>query len=166
VNWRSLIYLQDSSTTLRFQGGRPVRIYGSPWTPEHGNWAFQYPRTGPNRWKGTIPEDTDILLTHGPPKHHLDLGHLGCSSLLNEVHEKPPLLYVFGHIHAGYGRRTVVWDDFEIAYEKALGKDSSWLDLAKMVFFSISRWRKRAEEAKRTTLLVNVVAVGGFRDQE
>jgi predicted phosphohydrolase len=166
IDWRSLIYLEDSSTTLRFYGGRPLKIYGSPWTPKHGNWAFQYPRVGRDPWKGTVPEDIDILLTHGPPKHHLDLGHLGCSFLLQEIHEKTPLLHVFGHIHAGYGRRTVMWDSFESAYERAIGDDGSWLDLARMLIFSVSRIRENGDRGSRGTVLVNASAVGGFRDEE
>jgi len=165
VNWRSIIYLEDSSTILRFRGGRALCIYGSPWTPQHGNWAFQY-RVGADRWSGTIPENTDILLTHGPPKHHLDLGHLGCSSLLSEVRQKAPLLHVFGHIHAGYGRRNVIWDKFESAYEKAVGKDASWFDFWKMLFCVIPRMRSQTEGARKGTIMVNAAAIGGFRDQE
>ncbi|KFY89234.1 hypothetical protein V500_05848 [Pseudogymnoascus sp. VKM F-4518 (FW-2643)] len=163
VDWRSVIYLQDSSTTLRFQGGRPLKIYGSPWTPKHGNWAFQYPREGYNPWKGSIPEDTDILLTHGPPKHHLDLEHLGCSYLLEEIKTKTPLLHVFGHIHAGYGRRTVVWDALERAYELAIGNSGSWLDLGRMLMSIVPRIR---DAPHRGMVLVNAAAVGGFRDEE
>jgi len=166
VDWRSVIYLQDSSTTLRFPGGRPLNIYGSPWTPKHGNWAFQYPRDREDRWKDSIPEDTDILPTHGPPKHHLDLGHLGCSFLLQELKTKSPLMHAFGHIHAGYGRRTVVWDSFESAYERALGEDGTWLDLAKTVICIVPRLRIKRDVHARSTVLVNAAAIGGFRDNE
>jgi len=166
VDWRSVIYLQDSSTTLRFPGGRPLKIYGSPWTPKHGNWAFQYPRGREDRWKDSIPEDTDILLTHGPPKHHLDLGHLGCSFLLQELKTKSPLMHAFGHIHAGYSRRTVVWDSFESACGRALGEDGTWLDLAKMVTCIVPRLRIKRDVDARSTVLVNAAAIGGFRDNE
>jgi hypothetical protein len=166
IDWRSLIYLKDSSITLRMQGGRPLKIYGSPWTPKHGNWAFQYPRAGQDRWKGSIPDDIDILLTHGPPKHHLDLGHLGCAFLLQEVHAKPPPLHVFGHIHAGYGRRSVVWDSFEIAYERTIADKGSWFDLARMLIFGAFRMRGSLNGVGRSTIFVNASAIGGFRDGE
>lgn len=163
VDWRSLIYLQDSTTRLQFQGGRSLKIYGSPWTPKHGNWAFQYPRDGTNIWRDTIPEDPDILLTHGPPEYHLDLDKLGCSYLREEIQAKPPLLHVFGHIHAGYGKRTVVWDKFERAYERAIGPGGSWLDLGKMV---ISILGGRRGGSQRRTVLVNAAAVGGLKDNK
>jgi predicted phosphohydrolase len=162
IDWRSLVYLRDSATTLRFPGARPVKIYGSPWTPKHGNWVFQYAGVGTNRWEGAIPEDTDILLTHGPPKCHLDLDDLGCPYLLDEVKKKRPVLHVFGHIHAGYGQREVLWDSFESAYEEAIGKGGSWLGLGRMIIYMIPRIRNCSQ---RGTVLVNAAAVGGFRDE-
>lgn len=54
-----------------------------------------------------IPENTDILVTHGPPYGVLDLNmhkqHTGCKDLLNQVLKIKPKLHVFGHIHEGYG---------------------------------------------------------------
>lgn len=40
-----IIYLQDSEMTITCDNGRHLRIYGSPYSPRHGNWAFQYPRS-------------------------------------------------------------------------------------------------------------------------
>jgi hypothetical protein len=144
-------------------GRGPLKIYRSPWTPKHGNWAFQYARIGDDPWDGTIPEDTDILLTHGPPKCHLDLDHLGCSYLLEELRKKTPVLHVFGHIHAGYGKRKVQWDSFESAYEKAIGRGSSWVDLGRMIFCTFSRLRNYSRQG---TILVNAAAIGRFRDEQ
>ena len=45
-----------------------VKVYGSPWQPWFGGWAFNLER-GPDiaaKW-ALIPDDTDVLLTHGPP---------------------------------------------------------------------------------------------------
>ena len=59
-----------------------------------------------------IPEDTDVLITHGPPHGILDLvpsdmsgnyEHAGCEELLLAVKRVKPKLHVFGHIHEGYG---------------------------------------------------------------
>jgi hypothetical protein len=56
-----------------------IRIYGSPWQPEFCNWAFNLPRNGEKmkaKWDA-IPDNTDILITHGPPYGYLDIpgGH-------------------------------------------------------------------------------------------
>ncbi|KAH7903053.1 hypothetical protein BJ138DRAFT_1197920, partial [Hygrophoropsis aurantiaca] len=39
----ALTYLENSSTELTVRG-RMLPVYGSPHTPKHGSWAFQYPR--------------------------------------------------------------------------------------------------------------------------
>ena len=65
----SIIYLQDSSIEI---GG--LKIYGSPWQPRFFDWAFNLNR-GPEmaeKW-AMIPEDIDVLITHGPPNGILDL---------------------------------------------------------------------------------------------
>lgn len=94
-------------------GGLPVRIYGSPWQPEFCGWAFNLPR-GPllaAKWQA-IPEDTDILITHGPPLDILDRNRgderTGCADLAQHVKRVRPRLHVFGHIHDSYG--TLVLD--------------------------------------------------------
>lgn len=101
-------YLEDSRVTL--EDG--TLVWGSPWQPEFCNWAFNLPRRGPEleaKWN-TIPKDTDILITHGPPQGHLDVsgppyneGDLGCELLRVRVDEQPPKIHVFGHIHGSYG---------------------------------------------------------------
>lgn len=53
-----------------------------------------------------IPEDTDILITHGPPIGHGDLCRsglrAGCVELLSTVQNRvKPEYHVFGHIHEG-----------------------------------------------------------------
>lgn len=55
-----------------------------------------------------IPEDTDILITHGPPMGILDRverdnQNVGCELLLEKIQEIKPKINVFGHIHEGYG---------------------------------------------------------------
>ena len=75
-------------------------------------FAFQYKR-GQDAWSNTVPEDVDILITHNPPKWHLDIpenGGLGCEHELKECWRVKPTLHVFGHIHSGYGKEYVWWD--------------------------------------------------------
>jgi Icc-related predicted phosphoesterase len=88
---------------------KTARIYGSPWQPEFYNWAFNLPRNGEDlreKWFW-IPNDTDILITHGPAFGHCDEapygGHVGCELLRERIDELKPKIHVFGHIHAGYG---------------------------------------------------------------
>ena len=98
-------YLMDSG--IEFEG---LKIWGSPWTPKFFNWYFMKKR-GPEieeKWE-LIPEDTNILITHGPPYGKLDKNddgiHCGCVDLQNAVNFMDNLkLHVFGHIHEGYGR--------------------------------------------------------------
>lgn len=91
--------------TTQYNG---LKIYGSPWQPEFFDWAFNLPRGEQLRqvWD-KIPEDTDILITHGPPHGIMDFcqnGHVGCQDLLERVKKLPNLkLHCFGHIHEGHG---------------------------------------------------------------
>lgn len=86
-----------------------IKIYGSPWQPWFYNWAFNLPRNGEylkEKWDN-IPENTDILITHGPPFGILDQTprgeHVGCELLLERVKQLKPKIHVFGHIHCDYG---------------------------------------------------------------
>jgi Icc-related predicted phosphoesterase len=86
-----------------------IKIFGSPYTPTYGTgWAYNKARHKIGEYWSEIPSNTDILVTHGPPKGILDLTHLngstfesvGCKSLLNKVFTLDNLKYhLFGHIH-------------------------------------------------------------------
>lgn len=85
-------------------------VYGSPWTPKFYNWAFMYERNSEEAreiWK-RVPEDTDILVTHGPPRDILDYStysqtHDGCEVLRDRVLEVKPKYHIFGHFHHSHG---------------------------------------------------------------
>ena len=68
-----------------------------------------YPRgTAATRYRDSIPEHLDVLITHGPPLGILDETapqtlHLGCAELLDAVWSKKPKVHLFGHIHGGAG---------------------------------------------------------------
>ncbi len=103
----NLHYLQDSGLEL---GG--LKIWGSPVQPMFYRWAFNRERGSDIRkhWD-LIPDDIDILITHGPPLGILDhVAHgnpVGCRDLLKAVVEINPRVHVFGHIHEGYGQQTL-----------------------------------------------------------
>ncbi|KAL5010174.1 hypothetical protein ScPMuIL_012479 [Solemya velum] len=98
------IYLQDSAIELY-----GIKFYGSPWSPEFCNWAFNVER-GEEILKiwNQIPEETDILITHGPPLGYGDMNYdglrTGCVELLNTIQKRVrPKYHIYGHIHEGYG---------------------------------------------------------------
>lgn len=97
------IYLEDSGTEVA-----GLSVWGSPYTPYFGGWAFNVQRDEIGRHWSRIPGDVDILITHGPPYGILDRvrsgQHVGCHSLLHHVKRVKPLLHIFGHIHEGHGR--------------------------------------------------------------
>lgn len=107
-DWQSIltncVYLEDSEITVN-----GIRIYGSPWQPKFQNMAFNQRRGSEimKKWD-QIPEEIDILLTHGPPAGRLDRvrrgTRAGCVDLLNTVQLRvKPKYHVFGHVHEGYG---------------------------------------------------------------
>ena len=108
---RGIIYLENES--IKIEG---LLIWGSPYTPAYGNWAFmrQIEQLTPI-WE-SMPDDADIVITHGPPRGMLDLTHdsriqgigdsfrlCGCESLAKRIDEVQPILHCFGHIHNSGG---------------------------------------------------------------
>ena len=105
------IYLCDSGT--EFEG---IRIWGSPWTlrfegmnPNCMAFTCETEEELAEKW-ALIPHDTDILVTHSPPKYGLDKtiwqDNVGSASLTDWVMDHQPKLHVFGHIHESYGKIT------------------------------------------------------------
>ncbi|KAF7507691.1 hypothetical protein GJ744_010244 [Endocarpon pusillum] len=93
-----------------FSDNRNITIYGSPLTSQYGISAFQY-LPSEDVWSGSIPQNTDIVLMHGPPWEHLDgLKKSGCTFLAREVARVQTQLVVYGHIHIGYGVEERVYD--------------------------------------------------------
>lgn len=163
LDWGDIIYLQDSLTTVKCANGRSLRIYGSPYSPRHGNWAFQYPRDA-NIWKDRIPEKIDVLITHGPPKAHLDLLNLGCQHLLEELWRIRPMLHVFGHVHEGHGSEWLQFDALQAAFENTVIAGGGILNLINVVRGYLSALIRPAKEAQ--CALINPAIAGGLRDEE
>tara|TARA_Y100000389_G_scaffold8670_1_gene8217 strand:- start:3937 stop:4743 length:807 start_codon:yes stop_codon:yes gene_type:complete len=122
-------YLNDSGVKLF-----GLNIWGSPVQPKFGNWVFNRNRNTivngdgsiskyngkpisneiKNHWD-MIPNNTDVLLTHGPPFKHGDLlahksrrigecPNVGCVDLSIAIERVKPKIVAFGHIHEGYGK--------------------------------------------------------------
>ncbi len=100
-------YLEDELVEIS-----GIKIYGSPWQPVFGDWAFNLKRGEEclEKWK-MIPNGVDVLVTHGPPLGHGDRcqdgARAGCMELLSTIQLRvKPKYHVFGHIHEGYGITT------------------------------------------------------------
>ncbi|EPS39095.1 hypothetical protein H072_7103 [Dactylellina haptotyla CBS 200.50] len=167
IDWKSLICLNDSSVLVNIPGKkRAVKIYGNPWTPKQGNSAFQYPRHE-NFYENKIPLDVDILVTHGPPRHHLD-NHAGCVSLLQEIWRVRPKLHVFGHIHAARGQTLLYYSSLQKYYELSCDRKGGLLEIFGLLWgflvayiLSIVGWTHK----NRNTILVNAAMVRGLKNE-
>ena len=109
AQYPKLHYLEDSSVELE-----GLKIYGSPFSPLFGNWAFMLSSGKALRehW-AKIPDDTNILVTHGPCYGILDVvsfsgEHVGDRDLLNRVAQLNELSTVIsGHIHENNGAMKI-----------------------------------------------------------
>lgn len=171
IDWKGVHYLQHSSVTLAFPG-RTLKVYGAPQIPQLGGpeHAFQYAR-GQDAWTETIPSDTDIIVTHTPPKYHRDLqAGLGCEWLLKEVGRVRPRLHVCAHIHDDRGLEVLWWDGGQKAFERirergvresqwGIVDPRNWLDMWWMIAGALEAimWRLvwGGREQLRGTICVN-----------
>ena len=104
-------YLKDRCTYLEDESiiYNNIHFFGSPWSPTFGNcWAFNMHRHEIHSKWDQIPNDADVLITHGPPLGRCDLARggirAGCVNLLEQVQARiRPRLHVFGHIHEDPG---------------------------------------------------------------
>lgn len=98
---QGVTYLREGTHAFTLPGGTTTttttfRLYASPYTPQHGESAFQYPSAHdrfnpppdssttpppppPPPWatnvatpRSAIPAGIDVVMTHGPPKYVLD----------------------------------------------------------------------------------------------
>jgi Icc-related predicted phosphoesterase len=94
--------LLDSQVTI--QG---VTIWGSPYTPEFMGWAWMEDF---HDWE-QIPQEVDVIVTHGPPWGILDRNvqgeNCGDRRLARVLKKRSFQAHIFGHIHeerASWGR--------------------------------------------------------------
>lgn len=98
-NEHGIVYLNDSYVILE-----DMKIWGCPVQPWFYDWAFNRKRGMEiKKHRDLIPDDINILLTHGPPHGILDRTHcgeyVGCEELLKIVARINPHIHVFGDIH-------------------------------------------------------------------
>jgi len=100
---QDIIYLEDSGIELE-----GLKFWGSPVTPWFHNWAFNRVAEKINAHWNLIPNDINVLITHGPPYLTLDATksglRVGCRSLSEKIKDLTDLkIHVFGHIHEASG---------------------------------------------------------------
>ncbi len=150
----SVLWLKHEAATIDLQdpnGPRTTfKIFGSPFSPKKGMWAFGYGLDEASLLWDRIPLDTDIVVTHTPPKFHCDEAReriaAGCESLRSALWRIRPRLAICGHVHEGRGADRVHWDleASNIKY-KELG---------------VSRWDDPGRGNKKISL-VDLTARGG-----
>ncbi len=110
----NVFYLENSFVEID-----QIKIWGSPYSATFGyNWAFNVDRghDSVQLWN-QIPEDTDIVITHGPIWSYCDKTYnsgtnVGCQDLFNRLCEVKPDLHFSGHIHEDYGYKQTVWGGY------------------------------------------------------
>jgi len=104
----NITYLQDSGITLD-----GIKFYGSPHSNKFYNWAFMKEENELQKIWNKIPDDTNVLITHGPSyggsqdlvKHAYGRDpHVGSQSLHYKKLSLQGTLkaHISGHIHEGY----------------------------------------------------------------
>lgn len=150
----SILWLRHEAATIKLEsptGPRTTfKIFGSPLSPKNGMWAFGYNADAAQHVWDQIPLDSDIVVTHTPPKYHCDeTGQrraAGCEELRQALWRVRPRLAMCGHVHEGRGAERVRWD---------LGSSN-----LKYKEESVQRWEDPGRDNKKISL-VDLTGKGG-----
>lgn len=132
-----LIYLLDEE--YEYKG---YKFYGTPWVTGPSNWAFY--TSNPEITYNHIPDDTNILICHQPPK----IDKIGCSypyqpnernfgsdNLTRVIEDNENIKYVFcGHIHSGI--HDGIQYDKKMIYNVSI-KDEDYEDTYNVTYIEI-----------------------------
>lgn len=97
-------YLENSGVCIE-----GINFWGSPVTLTFGHgWGFNSDPDKIGKYWDHIPDNTDVLVTHGPPLEALDqvlpnYEMVGCDKLRDKISQISPSVHIFGHIHESYG---------------------------------------------------------------
>ncbi|EPE07809.1 ser thr protein phosphatase [Ophiostoma piceae UAMH 11346] len=143
----AITYLCHGSAEVRLSSpggpGTTFTVFGSPYSPQVGTWAFSYPpatpagaflsvlatdlgEAGSPTWDTiwtAIPTGTDIVVTHTPALFLCDWSttrdrNMGCAGLQQALRRVRPRLAICGHVHEGRGAARVRWDAFSSGNEQ------------------------------------------------
>lgn len=116
---KNATYLLDESIEIKSK-----KFYFTPWVPELPSVLsviqsseLNKPREALKEKFSQIPDDTDLLVTHAPPRGVRDRTFLlhpripfvraGSRALRIKVEEVNPEVHIFGHIHKAHGRQRI-----------------------------------------------------------
>jgi len=119
-------------------------------------WAFGYgPHEATQIWD-KIPLDTDIVITHTPPKYHCDERKdrraAGCGALREVLWRVRPRMAICGHVHEGRGVERIRWD----------------LDISNIKYkeSGVERWEDPGKGNKKMSLLDLTIAGGNSLEND
>lgn len=103
AKWLPMHYLENESVEVA-----GLKVFGSPLSTPFNNWDFMADESKLEEVWATIPDDVDVVVTHGPARGIGDLtrsgvltGSITLRERLRELHGLR--LYAFGHIHESAG---------------------------------------------------------------
>ena len=140
ANNYGVTYLEDSFININGIG-----IYGSPWSPVFGMWAFMKQRNDELDavWQ-KVPTDgsVDLLVTHTPRYGRFDVSvrgnyNVGCEMLANRINDIHPKVHVFGHIHECGG---MIKEETEVPLEGMISLNASLLNIRYVLANPIWIW--------------------------
>ncbi|KAL1306500.1 hypothetical protein AAFC00_005195 [Neodothiora populina] len=165
----NVTYLSEGLHTFRLKSGVAFTIYASPYQPRFGDWAFGYDRSEDKFTD--IPDNVDIVMTHGPPRGVLDRvksrerpgedEHLGCDALLRAIDRTKPLLHCFGHIHDGYGAQSKQWEDQKANATASKGGDRGHIIRVMQAGLGSAHEASQDSLTTNSTLMVNAAIMNG-----
>jgi Icc-related predicted phosphoesterase len=84
-----------------------LKIYGIPQIPKLQGWAYYATDDQLRELYEAVPEETDIVVSHGPPVGHgIDLAQgrnrAGCPAANDMMKRVKPKAFICGHIHEGF----------------------------------------------------------------
>lgn len=142
---KGIYYLQDNGIKIG-----NLKIWGTPWQKRFFDWSFNLDEPElALKWE-LIPDDTDIVVCHGPAYMYGDLvpgrpnyrddtvwpkaEHVGSPSMLAKLEKIQAKLYVCGHVHEGrgvyqHGPTTIVNASYLDASYKPYKKDIAVIEL-------------------------------------
>lgn len=155
-------------------------------------WAFGYSTPTSleeSCWANIPTSGIDILITHTPPKYHLDChdesslsttgatsnslltAHaglerakfLGCEFLRRALWRTRPKLHVFGHLHEGRGAQVVRWDTESKWVRWREGRVVEWVEPGggKMSLVDLTGSSSKGESGKWKVVVDEGKGVGG-----